>query len=152
MPYNIQTDIILPKIKAANRKQVFEILAGEIAKKIHLDKKQLIGALIEKEIKSSSGTGDGVAIPHLKLPGLQGRFIALVTLKDGVDFKAVDDKPVDIVCLLLSPEEDLLHLRGLSRISRMFKNKDLCQRLRETDDIIVIEALFDNPEEWSIAA
>ncbi len=153
MPYNIQANIVLPRIKAASQKQALAILASEIAARINCSEELLLDGLIDKEEGSSSGTGDGVAIPHLKLSGIQGRFIALATLDTPVDFNAVDNKPVDVVCILLSPEQDgPVHLRGLSRISRMLKNKELCQRLRETDDKVVIQSLFDDPEGWSIAA
>ena len=153
MPYNIQADIILPEIRAAHQKQALGILASEIAAQTQCSGALMLDHLLEKEMKSSSGIGDGVAIPHLKISGLKQRLVVLATLHTPVDFKAIDDKPVDIICTLISPEEDgPIHLRGLSRISRLFKNKRLCQRIRETDDAATIQSLFNDPEGWLLAA
>lgn len=153
MSYNIQADLILPKIKVTSQKQALTVLTQKIAAQIHYPQPLLFSHLMDREIQSSSGTGEGVAIPHLKLPNLQKRFVALATLSAPVDFKAVDGQPVDIICILLSPEQDgPLHLRGLSRISRLFKNKELCQKLRETGDEPVIQTLLGSPEGWLLAA
>ena len=153
MPYNIHVNLALPKIKASNQNQVFEILAKETSAKIFHPKQSLLNLLIEQENISSSGIGDGVAIPHIKLNSIPSRFVMVATLETPVEFKSVDDRPVDILCLLASPERDgNIHLRGLSRISRIFKNRELCQKLRETDDPETMRTLINNPEGWLIAA
>lgn len=153
MQYTIQLDAALPGLNALNRKQVFEALAEVLSPHISYPQKTLVELLLDKEKQSSSGTGEGVAIPHLKSPIIPRRLVALTTLHKPVEFGALDDKPADLVCILLSPESDGgLHLRGLSRISRLLKNKQLCQKLREAKDAETLRSLFLNPEGWLLAA
>lgn len=153
MPYNIQLHLALPRVKAGTRKQAFEILAGQVCKKIGYPAVVIFNALMAHERVSTSGIGNGVAIPHLRLERIQKRFIALSTLQNPIDFNASDNMPVDVICLLLSPESDgPIHLRGLSRISRLLKNQDLIDRIRETRDADIIVDLFANPEGWVMAA
>ena len=113
----------------------------------------LLDCMMDKEKDATSGVGHGVAIPHLKLSGIDKPFTALVSLNNALDFEAPDNKPVDLVCLVISPESDgPLHLRRLSRISRMLHNESLHEKICETDDADAIHALFMAPEEWMMAA
>lgn len=153
MPYNIGIDAALPRNKAMTKEQVFDSLAGLAADRTSYPKQKIIDRLIEKEQVSLSGVGGGVAIPHLKIKGLESRFVALTTLNNPIDFKALDEKPADLVCMLLSPESDGgLHLRGLSRISRLFRNEEFCEKLREAKDEATLMSLFMNPDGWLLAA
>lgn len=151
--YSIQIDLALPKIKAASRAHVFEQYAAAVSARISYPKALLLERLMLQESCSASDVGDGVAIPHLKLPGVQKRLITMITLEKPLSSEAFDDKPVDLICILLSPESDgPVHLRGLSRISRILKSKDLCQKLRDTKDADAMRAIFNNPEGWVLAA
>lgn len=153
MPYNIDLDLALPKIRAAGRKQVFEILATEIGRAIGCAPRALYDVLSENESHEPSGMGNGVAIPHLKLPTLPAPFLALATLDSAVDFNALDGKPVDIVCVVLSPAGNgPLHLRELSRVSRLFNNKELRDKIRDARDSDIMARLFTDPEGWLVAA
>jgi PTS system nitrogen regulatory IIA component len=149
----IQLDLALPGIKATSSQQALKIIAQQCAKKLKYPEQKLVEKLCEKENLSPSGIGDGVAIPHLKSKGISRRLIALASLDEPVDFSAMDGQPADLICVLLSPEADgPLHLRGLSRISRIMKNEQMCQKLRETKDAETMRALFHNPEGWLLAA
>lgn len=153
MSYNIQIDAAIPNVKAANKEQVFKALAQRAAENMGCSQDMLVERLMEREEQSRAGIGDGVAIPHLKAHGIPQRFVMIATLATPVDFGAIDDQPVDLVCLLLSPASHSgLHLRGLSRISRLFKNKELCQKLREAQDEDTLRSLFLNPDGWLLAA
>lgn len=153
MPYNIDLNLALPKIRAAGRKQVFEILATEVGTAIGCAPRPLYETLIESEDLEGSGIGNGVAIPHLKLPGIAAPFVALVTLENPVEFDTPDGRPVDVVCLVLSPANNgPLHLRELSRVSRLFNNAELCSKIRDTRDSDIMARLFTDPEGWLIAA
>ena len=117
---DVQTDLILPDLKAANARQLFLTLANEVAIRTSMPADIVFEELTTKEQKSPSGIGDGVAIPHLKLAGLNEPFMMLVRLQDSIEFNAVDEQGVDLVFLLISPEKDgPLHLRRLARISRV---------------------------------
>lgn len=153
MSYTIQIDAAIPNLKAANKQQVFRALAQRAAQDMGCSQDMLVERLMEREEQSNAGIGDGVAIPHLKAHGIPRRFVIIANLINPVEFGAIDDQPVDLVCMLLSPSSHGgLHLRGLSRISRLFKNKELCQKLREAHDEDTMRALFLNPDGWLLAA
>jgi nitrogen PTS system EIIA component len=151
--FTLRVDAVLPKIKATGKKQVLEALAISVAEEANCSPRILYTHLHENEKNSSSGIGEGVAVIPLQMPGIPRRIVAVATLDTPVSFSAPDSQGVDIVCLLLSPQSDgPVHLRGLSRISRIFKNGMLCDKLRGTKDADTIKALVNNPEGWLIAA
>ena len=83
---------------------------------------QLFGVLSERERECSTGVGEGVAIPHGKLPGLPGLIAAFGVVRGGVDFQALDGKPTSLFFALVAPENSAgAHLKALARISRLFK-------------------------------
>ncbi len=148
-----QIDYIIHHLNAGSPRHALELLAQDVADKISYQEHSLFQRLIDKEEITSSAIGDGVAIPHLKIRHLENPFTALAVLNRPLDFKALDRKSVDLICLVLSPERDgPLHLRKLSRISRMFKNKELCDRIREAKDEQAVRSLLIGPEGWMLAA
>ena len=151
---DIQVDLVLSDINVFNRRQAFEILAKEISLRLEVPHDQVLEALHAKEQISTSGIGDGVAIPHVKLKNLPHRFSALAVLNNKIDFAAADNKPVDLICLLASPEhEGPQHLRRLARMSRLLQNHELRKRIREVaPDASGIRSLLAMPQEWMIAA
>jgi PTS system nitrogen regulatory IIA component len=91
--------------------------------------------ILEREKLGSTGIGEGVAIPHGKMKGLDTILCAFGRSKKGVEFGAVDRQPVHILFLLLAPEETTgLHLRMLSRISRILRDASFRKRLMEQVD------------------
>ena len=83
----------------------------------------------------STGVGGGIAIPHGKLDALDRIVGMFARLAEPIDFDAVDDQPVDLIFLLLAPEgAGADHLKALSRVSRLFRDPRVCERLREADD------------------
>ena len=111
-----------------------------------LDLEEVIRVLLEREKLGSTGIGDGVAIPHGKLRGLKDLFISFGRSRGGVEFDSMDGKPVNLVFLLVAPEESVgVHLKTLARISKLLKNPAVRQRLvgasgsQEIYDIIVEE-------------
>jgi nitrogen PTS system EIIA component len=88
-----------------------------------LQSERLVEVLKEREKLGSTGIGEGVAIPHGKLPGLTRLTASFGVSKQGVDFDAIDGKPTQLFFVLLAPENSAgLHLKALARISRLFKN------------------------------
>ena len=98
--------------------------------------------LLERERLGSTGVGDGVAIPHGKLPELGHLFALFARLDAPVDFDAVDGVPVDLLFLLLAPESaGADHLKALTKVSRYLGDAEVCARLRvaaDTDSIYAI--------------
>ncbi len=150
---DIQLDLVITDLKATNRKHALQILSQEICCYIPCHASTLHEALIDAEHAGSSGIGDGVAIPHLKMKFLYRPFVAMAVLAQPIKFDSIDQRPVDIVTCLLSPEQDgPLHLRRLSRITRALKNRELCDMIRETRDSETIRSLMLSPEGWMLAA
>lgn len=153
MGYTIQVDTALPRIHASHLLQTFQILAREMSKISGVSERHLLDGIVDTESQDSSTIGKGVAIPHFQSSAIPRRFVAIATLDKAIHMDTPDNKAVDLICLLLSPESDgPIHLRGLSRISRLLRNEELCQVLRETKDGDAMKALFVNPEGWLMAA
>ena len=150
---DLHFDAILPCQKVVSHKQIFMTFAKQAEKHLGISAEKLFDLLIEKESSASSGIGNGVAIPHLQVRGPQKPFTIIATLERPLDFNAIDNEPVDIVCLVMSPQSDgPYHLRRLSRISRLLKNKALRKKLVEARDTQTIHALLIDPEGWLMAA
>lgn len=147
----LQFDSILLDLKASNTKQIFQKLSEHTARLIGTPKKFLIDHLHEQE--HSSGIGGGVAISHMRLPRLTKPLIIFSKLTHPVDFHAMDGEPVDLVCLVLSPEfEGPKHLSRLAKVSRFFNNNSFCNQLREAQDKGDIQLALKNINMRKIAA
>ena len=88
-----------------NKKSLFQQLAAIAAKSAALDAKMVVERLSERERLGSTGFGGGVAIPHGKIDGLNRVVGVFARLAAPIDFAAIDDMPVDLVFLLLSPPD-----------------------------------------------
>lgn len=138
-------DLIAPRgvvahLRASSKKQVLNELAKRASETTGLHCREIFDVLLERERLGSTGIGNGVAIPHGRLPGLQRITGVLGTLEKPVDFDAVDDQPVDLVFVLLAPASaGADHLKALARISRLLRNLGTCSKLRaaETDDALL---------------
>ena len=119
--------------------------AGKIA-----DKDKVLDSVLKREKLMSTGVGSGVAIPHGKTEGVTHIQAAFGKTAEDVDFQSLDGKPVRLIFLLVGPEENpILHIKALSRISRLTSHKKFCQKLLQAtspDDVIRIlkdaEAMF----------
>lgn len=150
---DLQFDVVRPRMKVVSYKQVLMEFAKHAEKHLGISKQALFNLLVEKETEASSGVGEGVAIPALQVRGPQQAFTMLVTLERAVECNAIDDQPVDMVCLVLSPEsEGPYHLRRLSRVSRLLKNETLHRKLVDAGDVQAMRALLIDPEGWLLAA
>jgi nitrogen PTS system EIIA component len=131
---------VIPRLRAAGKKQALQELARRAAAQIGVEAGLVYERMRERERAEPSGIGMGIAVLHAKLPGLDRRYGIFARLERAIPFGAIDDEPVDLVFLLLSPEgtgED--HLRALARISRLLRDRAVCQKLRGTDNA---EALY----------
>jgi len=150
---DIQLDLVIMGMNAHDKKKAFQSLAKKAAPFCGLPESELFEKLMLCEEKASSGIGDGVAIPHIKSEKLKKPFVALVRLSQPIPFNALDDEPVDIICLVLSKDsEGPVYLRRLSRITRMLRHEDLRRNLREAKDENAMRAALSDSSEWMIAA
>ena len=118
----IEPDAILPKLRASSKKQALQELAKTAARRTGADERKIFQVLLDRERLGTTGVGNGIAIPHGKLPEidrLQGLF---ARLERPIDFDSIDEQPVDLVFLLLAPESaGADHLKALARISRLLR-------------------------------
>lgn len=136
----LDRQLIISELAARDKKGVIE----EFARVLHAagkvqDEQELSRVLLERESLGSTAIGEGIAIPHAKLPFLREMVVAFGRSTEGVDFQAVDGKPARLFFLLVTPDDNPgEHLRTLARISRILKNRGLRDELLKAggpDDI-----------------
>lgn len=111
------------------------------------DKTAITNVIVDRERLMSTGIGNGVALPHGKTTAVDRSMAALATLSTPIDFDALDDKPVSIILLLVGTEGNVgLHLRLLSRISRMVGSDQFRSALMAARSIEDVRALFASHE------
>ena len=134
--------VVLAPQTSESRKQVLSTLAKAIGEKHGIDGRDIFDAVIERENLGSTSVGEGVAIPHARIPELKAPVGAFVRLVDGVDFDAIDGRPCDLIFMLLAPiAAGADHLRALAPVSRAFRNADLRDKLRAASDVDAIRDL-----------
>ena len=131
----LNADNVLLDFKASSKKHVIQALARHMASDLALDERLVFDKLLERERLGSTGVGKGVCIPHARIDGLKSITGMFAKLSAPIDFDSVDDQPVDLVFLLLAPEEaGADHLKALARISRLLRDDSLCTQLRGSTD------------------
>ncbi|MGC4121060.1 MAG: PTS sugar transporter subunit IIA [Myxococcales bacterium] len=120
----LHPDSVIGALAAKDKPGVMRELCAALAKRVStVPAEKLTEVLLDRERLSSTGIGDGVAIPHGKLAGLPGLVAAFGVSREGLDFDAIDGKPTHLFFALLAPENSAgVHLKALARISRLFKN------------------------------
>jgi PTS system nitrogen regulatory IIA component len=129
----LKREFVLEQLKAGNKRDALAELAGVFAQgRIKVDSKAMLHVLLERERLGSTGIGDGIAIPHGKLPGLEEMVVAFGRSREGIAFEAMDGKPVHLFFLLMAPENSAgQHLKALAKISRMLKDANFRKNLLE---------------------
>ncbi len=134
---------VMPRLKATSKKHVLQELAKRAAELTGLHERAVFDVLLERERLGTTGVGNGIAIPHGKLLEIKELFGLFARLDGPVDFDAIDEQPVDLVFLLLAPEgAGADHLKALARVSRLLRDKSVCEKLRGADQTDAIYALL----------
>ncbi len=121
----------LVNFEASSKKNVLDELTKLAEKNFKIDSQNLLEALIKREKLGSTGVGNGIAIPHANCPNIDKPKVFVAILSNGLDFNANDDQPVDIIFLLLAPDNrSSEHLQALALVSRLLRNKELTTKLR----------------------
>jgi PTS system nitrogen regulatory IIA component len=142
------TDLITPsrvvaQLRATNKKQALQELAKRAAVMTGIQERTIYDVLVERERLGSTGIGMGIGIPHGRLPGLDKLCGIFARLDRPVPFDAIDDQPVDLMFLLLAPEgAGADHLKALARVSRLLRDRTVCEKLRGTDNADALYALL----------
>lgn len=135
----LQGGVIIPFSEAASRKQAIHVLCEALAEATGIAGRTIEDAVMERERLGSTGVGEGVAIPHARLSGLASPVGGFLRLAQGVDFEAIDDRPCDLVFMLLAPDgAGADHLRALAQVSRFFRQpaiRDGLRKARNEDEI-----------------
>jgi PTS system nitrogen regulatory IIA component len=121
--------------QGSSKKRVFEAIADFICNDVtNLDSNELFIALNAREKLGSTGIGKGIAIPHCRIKNCSTTTGALIKLQQAIDFDAIDDEPVDLMFVLLVPEEATdKHLQTLATLASLFNQAEFCQSLRDAE-------------------
>lgn len=120
----------------SSKKRVLENIANFISDTVpSLNPGELFDNLIAREKLGSTGLGDGIAIPHCRIKNCSSVVCSLVRLREPTDFDAIDGHPVDLLFILLVPEDAPdEHLAVLAKLAELFQEPEFCQRLRGAHD------------------
>ena len=121
----------LVNFEASSKKNVLYELSKLAEKDIKIDSRILLEALTKREKLGSTAVGNGIAIPHANCRDIDKPKVFVALLSNSLDFNANDDQPVDIIFLLLAPDNrGSEHLQALALVSRLLRNKELTTKLR----------------------
>ncbi|MFO1184799.1 MAG: PTS sugar transporter subunit IIA [Bauldia sp.] len=127
----IRLEEIVPVLRAQTKRQALLELARKAAPAAGIAQAEIAAALLRREREGATGVGEGVAIPHGRFQQLSricGLFARLVR---PIEFGAPDGQPVDLLFLLLTPQNaGGEHLKSLAQIARLFREPDIAARLR----------------------
>lgn len=134
---------VIPALRVGSKKQALQELARRAAEVVGQPERAIFEVLVERERLGTTGVGNGIAIPHGKLPGLDRLYALFARLETPVDFDAIDEQPVDLICVLLAPEQaGADHLKALARVSRLLRDRAVCEKLRGSDSRDALYALL----------
>jgi PTS system nitrogen regulatory IIA component len=122
-------------VPGGSKKRVLEYFSKFIAQQIPaLDSEEVFSRLIAREKLGSTGIGEGVALPHCRISHCKEAIGTFIRLRDKIDFDAIDGQPVDLIFLLLVPEDaNEAHLQTLANLAETFAQDDLRKALRKSD-------------------
>ena len=134
---------VIAQLRAPTKRQVLQELARRAATMTGIPDKRIYDALAERERLGTTGIGTGIAIPHCRLPELTRLYGMFARLERPVPFEAIDDQPVDLVFLLLAPTDaGAEHLKALARVSRLLRDRAMCEKLRGANSADALYALL----------
>lgn len=118
-----------------SKKRLFQALGDLAEGSFGLSHAEVMAALCSREELGPTGVGNGVALPHARLKGLDAVKCLFVRLEKPLDFDAVDRQPVDLVCALFAPSDaGVEHLKALALVSRTMRDRAICTKLRANTD------------------
>lgn len=141
----IDKELIFVEIPASNKEEVFRFLADAVVKNAYAtDSEQVYQAQISREIEGTTGMMDGFAIPHAKSPAITKAGIAVLKLRDGVDWQSMDGQLVTSVVALFIPETQAstTHLEYLSKVARLLMRSDFKEAFSQARTVEEIQAVM----------
>ena len=134
LPENVMVDV-----QASDKDGLLKELSKRAATALNQDPDSMTAQIMKREDLGSTGIGNGVAIPHARVQGLDGPFGILARTREPIDFQAIDDRPVDIIFLLLLPAGAASgQLNALACVARKLRDSDALREVREaiSDDAV----------------
>jgi nitrogen PTS system EIIA component len=140
----LSPELVLPDLRGRNKPEVLRELAVCLSSKYRdLEAETLAAVLAERERLGSTAIGDGIAIPHGKIAGVNRILGVFGRHLKGVDFESLDGRPTHLFFLLVAPEDSTsLHLKALARVSRLFKDNSFRDQLIKARDVTEIYRLI----------
>ena len=147
-------DCVLMDVRATSKKQIIQTLAEKIAKQLPgVDTRDIVTTAMERERLGTTGVGSGVALPHARIAGVETVTAAFARLDTPIDFDSVDERPVDLVVLLVAPENaGGLHLRALAKVARLLRREDVRARLRQAPSSEALHVILTESDKANAAA
>lgn len=137
---------VFAALRVKNKKQALTELAAKAAVITGLAEQSIFDTLLQRERLGSTGVGRGIAIPHARIAGLRRIATVFAQLDDPIDFDAPDGEPVDLLFVLLAPEQDGAdHLKALARISRVLRDPKTQDKLRAARDRTALYSVLTEP-------
>jgi PTS system fructose-specific IIC component len=140
---SVALDLDLSKKEEAIEAAVDRFVAAGIVS----HKSQVVRALVERERIMSTGIGDGIAIPHAQSPAVQKLSLGILRPREGIDFDALDGKPVRLILTIIGPEERGGFIRVLARVSRLLQDGNLKKKLLKAKSAEEVLSAFAQEEE-----
>lgn len=148
-------DSVVVDLSVGSQKQLFQDMVQLIidANGLSVASRDVVAAAIERERLGSTGVGNGVALPHARIEGIDRVMAGFARLSEPMDFDSVDDRPVDLVAFLLAPADAAgAHLRALARVSRQLRREEKRARLRAAPDAQSLFTILSNEKSEASAA
>jgi len=125
------------ELDVSSKKKLITTIAELFAAELDINKKTLFNLFFEREQLSSTGIGNGFALPHARTAGIDQAYACLLKLNSPISFDAIDNIPIDLVFALVVPENATdEHLQILASIAQMFSNEATCNEIRHADSAI----------------
>lgn len=151
MPINelISVDRIICNVEVSSKKRALEVISELFGRSLkQMPTHKIFESLINRERLGSTGLGNGVAIPHTRMEEIEQACGVMVKLKEGIDFGAIDNQPVDIMFSLLVPEHYTdEHLQILAELAEMFSDTEMCSSIRECESA---EPVYQILCDWAV--
>lgn len=142
----IKPDAVVANLRARSKKALLPEIASRAGELLKIDGALIQEAIWRREMLSSTGIGRGIAIPHARMPQVEHMFGMFARLEQPIDFEAMDAQPVDLVFLLLAPEQaGADHLQALARVSRLMRDHATLERLRGSRTRTAMYAVLTEP-------
>jgi len=139
---------IIADLKSRDKKGVLEELAASVSNIANTESKDIVKVLLEREQLGSTGIGGGIGIPHGKLAAINSIVVGFGLSREGVDFDSLDNQPVHIFFLLITPTNSTgSHLKVLAQISRLLKQSHFKEGLLKAESVDEVIQIIDSVDE-----